>query len=93
MPQLRDCITKITIGETLFSVYPLKLCRTGKLNARKDLIKLPDNVFSTVSSEASQAIKNTFEPIETKYLFPNTSNLSISMSDCKSWRELGNGLL
>ena len=91
MPQLRDCITKIKIGETLYSGFPPELCKPPGLNATKDIIKLPDNAFSTVSSEASQALKNTFKPIETKYHFPNTSNFP--MSDCKSWRELGNGLL
>ena len=88
MPQLRDCITKIKIGETLYSGFP-KLCKPTRLNATKDIINLPDNAFSTVS--ASQALKNTFKPIETKYHFPNTSNFP--MSDCKCWRELGNGLL
>ena len=86
-----DCITKIKIGDTWYSGFPLKPCKPTGLNARKDIIKLPDNVFSTVSSEASQALKNTFKPIETKYHFPNTSNFQ--MSDCKSWRELGHGLL
>ena len=91
MPQLRDCITKIKIGKTWYSGFPPELRKPTELNATKDTIKLPDNAFSTVSRKASQAIKNTLKPIETKYHFPNTSNFP--MSDCKNWRELGNGLL
>ena len=64
MPQFKDCISKVKIGDTLYSGFPLK---PVKPNLKpKDIITVLNNAFLTISSEASQAVKSTFNPTTTK---------------------------
>ena len=70
VPKFQDCIATMKIGDTLYSGFPPKLCKPTNLNVKKDIVTLPDSAFTTMSSDASQAVKNTFMPVEAKYRFP-----------------------
>ena len=91
MPQFKDCISKVKIGDTLYSGFPLKPCKPN-LKPKIDVITVPNNAFSTISNEASQAVKNTFSPTNTKYSFPINAT-KVSESTCEMWKDIGNSLI